>query len=205
VNDSLLDASAESRHVFLERHHSLLTQLRQEGQHPRALMITCCDSRIMLEGLFSLVPGDFFVLRNIANTIPPYIQSDPGMTAALEYAFQYLAVPHLIVCGHTDCGGVRGLEKTVDLTTTPALSRWLQHIRPAEQDVSYRMHDLTAEERHRAIVEQHVLNQLANLRSFPFVRAAETTGSLTLHGWVYYLELDQIGYYDSDIEQFHLS
>jgi carbonic anhydrase len=202
MSDALLEVSAEARRVFLNRHQALLTKLRQEGQHPTALFVTCCDSRIMPEGLFGLSPGSFFILRNLANTIPPYIQSDPGVTAVLEFAIHELAVQHLIVCGHTDCGGVRGLETTTDLVRNPALSRWLSHLRPAEQDVNYSQRDLSAEERHRAIVERHVVNQLDNLRSFPFVRVAESAGQLTLHGWVYYLESHQVGYYDPDTGRF---
>jgi carbonic anhydrase len=202
MSDELLEVSAEARRVFLQHHQALLTRLRQEGQRPAALFVTCCDSRIMPEGLFGLAPGSFFVLRNLANTIPPYIQSEPGVTAVLEFAIHELAVQHLIVCGHTDCGGVRGLETTTDLVVNPALSRWLSHLRPAEQHVDYSRRELTHEERHRAIVEQHVLNQLANLRSFPFVRVAESAGQLALHGWVYYLESHQVGYYDPESARF---
>jgi carbonic anhydrase len=156
----------------------------------------------MPEGLFDLEPGSFFVLRNIANTIPPYLQSEPGVTATLEFAIYELALSHVIICGHTDCGGVRALETNIDLVTKPALARWLQHIRPAELDVNYERRELTAEEHHRATVERHVVNQLENLRSFPFVRAAESAGRLTLHGWVYFLESHQVGYYDPDTRRF---
>jgi carbonic anhydrase len=202
VNDTLLEASAEPRRAFLERHQALLMELTQEGQHPGALIIICSDSRIMPESLFDLKPGSFFVLRNIANIIPPYLQSEPAATAVLEFAIHSLLVPHIIVCGHTDCGGINALEHIIDLVTRPALARWVQHIRPAEQDVNYKMPDLAGAERHRAIVECHVLNQLENLRSFPFVRAAESSGRLVLHGWVYYLESQQVGYYDPDIGRF---
>lgn len=156
----------------------------------------------MPEGLFGLEPGQFFVLRNIGNTIPPYIQSEPGVTAVLEFALHELAIPHLIVCGHTDCGAIRALAKPIDITSRSALTRWLQHIRPAEQTVGYRLGDLPPEERHRAIVEQHVLNQLANLRSFPFVHAAESSGELTLHGWVYDLKTQEVGFYDAETGRF---
>lgn len=202
MSDPFLASSAESRRLFVESHRSLLTQLSEKGQSPRALFITCSDSRIMPESLFGFDPGEFFVFRNIGNTIPPYIQSEPGVTAVLEFAILELAVPHLIVCGHTDCGAIHALGKSIDITARPALTRWLQHLRPAEQEVNYLMSDLPAKECHRAIVEQHVRNQMTNLRSFPFVRAAESAGRLTLHGWVYDLDTQQVSFYDAGEARF---
>ena len=155
---------------------------------------SCSDSRVVPEQLFGLKPGDLFMLRNIANIVPPYDRSDPGITAVLEYAVQHLHVPHIIVCGHTDCGGIKGLDASLDATAEPSLASWLEFARPARQvvDAAARLNDW---ERHRAIVERNVVQQLRHLQSYPFVLAALEANRLELHCWVYYLRRRSIGHY----------
>ena len=143
-----------------------------------------------------------FMLRNIANIVPPYVQTEIGIVSVLEYAVLSLNVPHIIVCGHTDCGGIHSLDKQIDMGTMPAISRWLDLARPAQRDIDFSMRDLTPEERHIAIVERNVINQLQNIESYPFVQKALTTNKLTLHGWVYYLSQQKIGHFDKESGQF---
>ena len=202
MNDKLLRESKSSRTDFFRQHGRLLDQLVRDGQHPQAFFITCSDSRITPEGLFDLKPGDWFVLRNVANAVPPYVQTEIAVVAALEFALLELNVPHIIVCGHTDCGGVKALDQHVDLATRPALSRWIDLLRPAQQEVDFAMGDLAPEERHRALVEQNVIRQLANLRSYPFVRERLEAGQLQLHGWVYDLAGQRMWVYDGENGRF---
>lgn len=203
--DNLLDQSRRHRQRFIEAHRPLLDTLVRDGQHPQVLFITCADSRITPESLFDLDPGDFFVVRNVANTVPPVHQSDSGVSAALEYAVQVLDVPHIVVCGHTQCGGVQATDTDIDMAAFPALTRWVEQIHPAKRDVDLGQTPADPDARHRAMVEQHVRNQLANLLTYGFVRDRVTAGTLELHGWVYYLEEPAVGYLNPDTNEFEQS
>ena len=196
MSDSILTRSASVRRDYFARHGDLFSRLVEQGQSPDALFVGCSDSRITPEQLLGAKPGDYFMLRNIANTIPPYHQTEIGIVSVLEYAILNLNVPHIIVCGHTDCGGIKGLDSPIDMSQSPALSRWLELARPSQRDVDFAMRDLTPEERHLAIVQRNVINQLSNVQSYPFVRERLETGRLTLHGWVLHLETLQISVYN---------
>ncbi|HEX6386088.1 MAG TPA: carbonic anhydrase [Anaerolineae bacterium] len=200
--DGLLAQSQPAREAFFEEHSALLQRLARQGQAPYALFIGCSDSRVMPERLLGAQPGDLFMLRNVANVVPPYTQTEIGIVSALEFAVLTLKVPHIIICGHTDCGGILGLDQDIDMLAKPALSRWLDLVRPAQHAVDFSPRALSPEERHRAIVEQNVIHQLANLQSYPFIREAVAAGWLALHGWVYYLERPGIDYYDPQTNVF---
>lgn len=161
--------------------------LAERGQHPRTMIIACCDSRVHVEALFTADAGEFFTYRNIANLVPP---SKPGgdafgTAAAVEYAVTVLHVAHLIVMGHSQCGGIRGchdmcIDDSDDLASRSAyIGRWLGHLRPAFEKVR----DLPdTESRVAALEHEGIRVSLANLMTFPFVREAVEAGSLTLHG-----------------------
>ncbi len=202
MSDSILNETKSAQNSFFSVYNEKLENLVTHGQQPKALFIGCSDSRVTPELLLGLDPGDMFMLRNIANIMPPYVQTEIGTVSVLEYAVLSLQVPHIIVCGHTECGGIRSLDKNIDMGTVPALSRWLDLARPAQRDIDFNQRDLTPEERHIAIVERNVINQLKNIESYPFIQKALTANKLTLHGWVYYLKQQQIGYYNSEQDQF---
>jgi carbonic anhydrase len=199
--DRLLEQSAPLRSDFFEKQAELLEKLAQEGQSPEGLFIGCSDSRVSPSRLLGADPGDLFMLRNIANIVPPYEQSDTGVTAVLEYAVRHLQVPHIIVCGHTDCGGIKGLDAQLDHEAEPALSQWLEFARPAQKEVDAG-EKLAELERHRAIVERNVVRQLHHIQTYPFVLAALEENQVELHGWVYYLRQRVMGYYDPVRDKF---
>jgi carbonic anhydrase len=161
--------------------------LVEDGQHPRAMVITCCDSRVTPVELFGADPGEFFIHRNIANLVPPVDASGQHKCtlAAVDYAVSVLRVTHLVVMGHSHCGGVKGC---LDMCTgaAPALEgedsavgRWLDVLRPAYA----RTRDIASPaERQAAMEHQGVLISLANLLTYPSVSAAVAEGRLTLHG-----------------------
>jgi carbonic anhydrase len=142
------------------------------------------------------------MLRNIANLVPPYWQTEVGIVSVLEYAILDMKIPHIIVCGHTDCGGIKALDAALDLSSRPTLSRWLDLARPAQREVDGFMEAEISAERHQAIVERNVVHQLRNLESYPFIRERIESGKLSLHGWVYYLELPEIRYYKPEDDNF---
>lgn len=202
MQDPLLSQSTSARQAFFQKNHHLLSQLAQEGQSPQALFIACADSRVTPTQLLGAKPGDLFMLRNVANIVPPYIQTEIGTASVLEFALHELKVPHIIICGHTDCGGIYGLDKHIDMSQQPALSRWLDLARPAQREVDFQMGDLSAAARHQAIVERNVVLQLNHLRSYPFVRQAIEADQLALHGWVYDLQQQHVRCYDPSADVF---
>ncbi len=162
-------------------------RLATEGQRPRAMVISCCDSRVHVTSIFGADQGEFFIHRNIANLVPPYEPDGDhhGTSAAVEYAVTALKVAHIVVLGHSNCGGVQGCAdmcsgKAPELMEKSSfIGRWMDILRPGYDRVS----DIAdAGERTRALEKQAVLVSLENLMSFPFVKDAVEGDQLTLHG-----------------------
>jgi carbonic anhydrase len=196
MSDLILERSHALRTEFFENERELLSSLARQGQSPDAMLIGCSDSRVVPESLTGARPGDLFVARVVANIIPPYGTGQNAVGAALEYAVLHLKVKHLIVCGHTDCGGIRALDYPVDMAAEPAIAGWIEFARPAQTQVDARG-GLVGEARHRAIVEENVLLQLENLQTYDAVRRALVENRLELHGWVYDLAERQMSFYDA--------
>lgn len=162
-------------------------RLAESGQHPRAMIISCCDSRVHVTSVFGADQGEFFLHRNIANLVPPFVSdgSQHGTSAALEYAVTALKVAHIIVLGHSNCGGVKGCHDMCS-GTAPELEekssfvgRWMDILRPGYE----RVKDIKDPAvRTAALEKEAVLVSLENLMSFPFVKSAFDSGHLTLHG-----------------------
>ena len=166
--------------------HAWYKRLAEEGQRPRAFIISCCDSRVHVTAIFGADQGEFFIHRNIANLVPPFVDDGDhhGTSAAVEYAVKALKVAHIVVLGHSNCGGVQGCA---DMCSGHApeleekssfVGRWMDILRPGYE----RVLDKPEEERTRALEHEAVLVSLENLMTFPFVREAVEAGELTLHG-----------------------
>lgn len=169
-----------------ERNKSFYRRLAEDGQHPRAMIIACCDSRVNAQTMFGADSGEFFIHRNVANLVPPY---DPrgghaGTSSAIEYAVTVLKVPHLIVMGHSHCGGVAGCYDMCS-GKAPALEeetsfvgRWIDILRPGFE----RLPEGSDEDRISALEKEGVMVSLENLMTFPFVKEAVEAERLALHG-----------------------
>ncbi|TNF19237.1 MAG: carbonic anhydrase [Rhodobacteraceae bacterium] len=162
-------------------------RLATEGQRPRAMVISCCDSRVHVTSIFGADTGEFFIHRNIANLVPPYAPTGDhhGTSATVEYAVKVLKVAHLIVLGHSQCGGVQGCidmcqGKAPELEEeTSFIGRWMEMLRPGYDTVK----DVEpGEPQARALERRAVVISLENLMTFPFVREKVESGELTLHG-----------------------
>lgn len=161
-------------------------RLADEGQRPRAMMISCCDSRVHVTSLFGAESGEFFSHRNIANLVPQFNPDGDhhGTSAAVEYAVKALKVSHLIVMGHSHCGGVAGCNAMCTghapelEEKTSFVGTWLNLLRPGFE----RVKDVPEEHRHEALEKEAVVISLENLMTFPFVQAALDAGDMTLHG-----------------------
>jgi carbonic anhydrase len=168
-------------------------------QHaPDVLFIGCSDARIPVALIAQIDPGALFVTRNVANIVPPYGTGQMGTAAAIEYAVRQLRVQHIVVVGHTDCGGIRALDEVPDWDRMPHIARWIEHARPAKTKID--ASGLPEEDRHLATVRENVLLQLENLRSYDAVREGERAEGLILHGWVYQLETGVLEAYEPDTD-----
>ncbi|WP_035957828.1 carbonic anhydrase [Bryobacter aggregatus] len=166
-------------------------------QFPRALFITCSDSRVVPNDMTDSDAGDLFTIRNAGNIIPPYGELMGGVSATIEYAVMALGVKNIIVCGHTHCGAMDAVLHPEKVTSMPIVKVWLNHAESARR-VTAGYKDLTEEQKARTMVEENVLAQLEHLRTHPSVAAALSTGDMNLFGWVFEIENGHVLSYDAD-------
>jgi carbonic anhydrase len=173
-------------------------RLGEGAQKPRVMIIACCDSRAAPETIFDAGPGEMFVVRNVANLVPPYTP-DGGhhsTSAALEFAVMSLKVEHIVVMGHGRCGGIRAaVLDSSPLTHTDFIGSWMRAIKdvtrivPREQGCDDALHERHIE---RASIE----HSLANLRTFPWIRMKENRRELSLHGVWFDISMGELHAYD---------
>ena len=161
----------------------LYGRLANDGQSPKALMISCADSRIVPEHIMQAEPGDLFVCRNAGNIVPPFATQNGGVSSTVEYAVAALGVRDIIVCGHSDCGAMKALAVNQDLTSMPNVAAWLRHSHAAHKVVTDSYPAMDDIQRIRAVSLENVVAQLAHLRTHPAVAAGVARGEIALHGW----------------------
>ncbi|WP_238084375.1 MULTISPECIES: carbonic anhydrase [Pseudescherichia] len=181
------------KNVFPER-VKLFKSLANQ-QSPRALFISCSDSRLVPELVTQREPGDLFVIRNAGNIVPSYGPEPGGVSASVEYAVAALQVNDIVICGHSDCGAMTAVATCKCLNHMPAVSSWLRYADSARVVNEARQHpDPSAKV--AAMVRENVIAQLANIQTHPSVRLALEEGRVTLHGWVYDIESGRIDAFD---------
>lgn len=192
--DRIIDGISRFRTEVFPQARPIYETLARDGQAPEALMISCSDSRVVPEIVTQSGPGDLFVTRNAGNVVPPYSETaDGGVTSAIEYAVVGLGVRHIVVCGHTDCGAMKGLLHPEALREMPSVAKWLGHCR-CSLDGFRRGHDgahdggLPDADAARRLAMENVVVQLTHLRTHPSVAARIADGTLTLHGWLFEIE-----------------
>ncbi|WP_369930270.1 carbonic anhydrase [Xanthomonas sp. NCPPB 2632] len=169
--------------VFPEPGNRKLFGELAEGQSPHTLFITCADSRVVPEMITQTQPGELFVCRNIGNIVPGYGEMLGGVSAVVEYAVAVLGVRHIVICGHTDCGAMKGLLNPESTRDLPTVEAWLRNAQAARSAVFARK--LEGAEAMQAVIEENVRLQLTHLRTHPAVAAALANGTIALQGWVY--------------------
>ncbi|MGU3536259.1 carbonic anhydrase [Methylobacterium sp. A54F] len=152
-----------------------------ESQAPEVLLIGCCDSRVSPEVIFDVGPGELFVIRNVANIVPPYETGGDyhGTSAAIEFAVQALEVKHIVVMGHATCGGIKAFaNKAQPLSPGNFIGKWVSLVKPAEEKAG----DSSAPDYLTRMEHAMVSQSLENLMTFPFVRERVEAGKVELHG-----------------------
>jgi carbonic anhydrase len=189
------------RDVFPHR-SDLYERLAIHGQRPKALMISCADSRVVPEEIMHADPGDLFVCRNAGNIVPPYAQANGGVTSTVEYAVEGLGVNDIIVCGHSDCGAMKALLDPQSLSAMPNVAAWLKHSHAVGCIVESSYAHLDPAGRLRAAILENVVAQLAHLRTHPSVAAAIARGTVSLHGWFFDIHAGEVLALDGQTNRF---
>ncbi len=180
----------------------LYEKLAIKGQKPNVMIVSCCDSRVHISSIFGSEAGEFFIHRNIANLIPPYkLNTDyHGTSAAIEYAVDILKVSHLIVLGHSSCGGVSACldyfsvnEKKLNKNTSFVRS-WLEILRPSFEEINT---SISKEEQVKILEKKSVIASLENVLTFPFIKKALENQTITLYGLWHDIQSGDLLFYDT--------
>lgn len=172
---------------YFGRDQELFGELKQ-GQNPSAMIIACSDSRVDPAILTDCQPGDIFVVRNVANLVPPYEKGAGlhGVSTALEFGVCALGVEHIIVLGHRKCGGIQALMRDVDISKKGEfIGNWMNIAQRAKERVLTDLPQASQEDQMCACEEAAILVSLENLLTFPWIRERVQNGSLVLHGWLF--------------------
>jgi len=180
----------EGHKVFLNNkylpHKETYEHLADAGQNPEVLVIGCSDSRVNPNDIFNSAPGQLFIIRNVANLVPPFetLGAYHGVSAALEFGIQHLEIKHVVVLGHTGCGGVKAMLDTTapfrsDMTF---INNWVSMMSDERDEVLKALPKASLADQMEALEQRSITASLNNLRSFPFVKKREDAGQLALHG-----------------------
>ncbi|HEV7370741.1 carbonic anhydrase [Arenibaculum sp.] len=182
----LIEGFRRFRESYDRDHRQVFEELAERGQSPSAMVVACSDSRVDPQLIFGAGPGEIFVVRNVANLIPPYAPDGHyhGTSAALEFAVLSLQVPNVIVLGHARCGGIGALLERGDEARDDFVSAWMHIARPARDRALAAAGGEPAQAQH--LCEHEAIKvSLDNLLTFPWVRERVEGGTLRLHGWYF--------------------
>ncbi len=190
----------------LPKEQTRFEELAQAGQQPEVMIVGCCDSRVSPEVIFNARPGEMFVVRNVANLVPPFAPDGEwhGTSAALEYAVQALKVKHIVVMGHGSCGGIRAFADDQQGPLSPGdfIGKWIRLLNPAAERTGGRGMGESLNDFVERMALESVKNSLANLRTFPCVQILEQKGRLQIHGAYFAVATGLLMVLDPDSGQF---
>ena len=198
--EKVISGLVQFKSSSFEERKALFAELAN-GQSPEVLFITCADSRIDPNLVTQTEPGELFIIRNAGNIVPPHAKVAGGVTASIEYAVAVLGIKHIVVCGHSDCGAMKGALNTAALADLPHVQNWLDHSRAAVEIVKAKHGQATISELDQ-VTKQNVLLQLDHLRTHPAVASRLGTGEVDMHGWVYNIEHGTVAAYDETQQEF---
>ena len=172
------------------------------GQKPHTLFITCSDSRIVPDMILQTDPGQLFIIRNAGNMIPPYGGMAGGVSATIEYALMALRIPQVVVCGHSDCGAMKGVLRPDAVKSMPTVAAWLRYGDAARMVTLDNYAGLSEAEQLEALIKENILAQVENLKTHPSVASLLAGGEVTIHAWHYRISTGELTAFDYESNQF---
>lgn len=203
---TLLNGYQRFRKQYFEKDTTTFSNLVHQGQNPKALMIACSDSRVDPALVMNCSPGDLFVIRNVANLVPPFQedQSYHGTSAALEFGICVLEIPHVILFGHTQCGGIQTLLESLPQKCRQKsfLKKWMELAEKAHLTTLENHGAESFEEKVIQCGHYSLLHSLENLKTFPWIAERVQQGCLSLHAWNFDMSRGTLQRYDEDQKRF---
>lgn len=192
--NKILQGYHKFREKYVHGDNTIMQSLSYHGQKPEIMVVACCDSRVDPALILQCDPGDLFVVRNVANIIPPFEKDDlhHGTSAALEFGICYLEVKHLILLGHSQCGGIQALLNKVNLQQNDFISNWVDLIK-----VDHAHHQDTDECARLALSQSHI-----NCLTFPWIVKKITENKLVIHQWYFDIQQGQIFTFNEKQKEF---
>ena len=185
------------RQTYVSSHQELLEQLAL-GQKPRVLFVACSDSRVDPNLITDTDVGELFVIRNAGNIIPPYGAANGGEGGTIEYAISALGIEQVVICGHSNCGAMKGLLKLNKLQKDmPLVYDWLKHAEATRRLVMENYPHYEGKDMMDMLVAENVLVQIDNLKTYPIVKARMHQGRLKIYAWIYNIETGNVLAYDA--------
>jgi len=202
----LIEGAVAFRQNDFEAHEKLFTELGKE-QKPHTLFIGCSDSRLVPNMITTTMPGELFIIRNVANIIPPYKHAGEYLAAisAIEFALQALEVENIVVCGHSNCGGIAALYKPDEyFQKLPHTRKWLELAHPVKEKVLKLLPDGNHASREWLTEQMNVVEQIHHLLTYPFIAEKYEKGLINISGWYYIIETGEIFSYNAEKGFFEL-
>ena len=203
---ALIKGHQKFRAHYFDEGNTTFSELVREGQRPKILMVACCDSRVDPALVMNSQPGDLLVIRNVANLVPPYEedQSYHGTSAALEFGVCILGIRHVILFGHTQCGGIQALLESSDkqIKKKTFISKWMELARPAHEAILKFHEDKSLEDKTTLCGQYSLVNSLKNLETFPWIAERVHKGLLSLHAWNFNLSRGILERYNPEKNKF---
>lgn len=199
--EELIDGYREFCDCFFKGGESVFSDLVERGQHPRAAVVACADSRVSPNALMQASPGDLFVIRNVGNLVqPPDATAGNSTIAGLELAVVRLGVEHVIIIGHSHCGGIKALidGPAVVKPQFPHVASWVSPFGSVRRRVLKQCAGASDEETARAVEKAAVRASLAHLASYPWIEERVAAGKLSLHAWYFDLESGSLSAFDPE-------
>lgn len=203
----LFDGVREFSRKEFEKNKSLFKKL-SSAQAPHTLFVGCSDSRVVPDLITKSMPGDLFVIRNIANVVPHYRKSSEYLstTSAIEYAIKILKVDNIVVCGHSNCGGCRALFlNKKELNNIPHTKKWLELIKNSKIKAEKIVKNFKDKKDIEWLVEQeNIIEQMNHLLTYPFIKERFKNGSINIYGWYYHIGSGCVFNYDKESKTFEI-
>ena len=199
---NFIDGVIKFRNEIYGQHKELFEKLA-DGQSPEAVFIACSDSRVETAMITQTYPGELFILRNAGNIVPPHTSQTGAMTATIEFAMSVLKTPHIVICGHSQCGALQGAMNPDRISHLPHVKEWIGFSRAAVEVVEELAKDKTPAEKMDMLMKQNVILQIQHLKTHPSVLRRLATKELTIHGWVYDIKTGEVQAVDETTGEFH--